>query len=73
MYSNSTQIFTFLPVKQVAEASLVQQNLDYQEMLKIFQNNYYLHTDSYNVEFEKIMSKDACQNATEITSSLAFC
>ncbi len=48
MYSNSTQNFTFLPVKQVAEASLVQQNLDYQELLKIFQTNFYLHTDSYN-------------------------
>jgi hypothetical protein len=73
LYSNSTQNFTFLPVKQVAEQSLVQQNNDYQDLLKIFQSNYYLHTNAYNGEFENIMSKDACLNATEITAGLAIC
>ena len=51
----------------------MQQNNDYQDLLKIFQSNYYLHTNAYNGEFENIMSKDACINATEITAGLAIC
>jgi len=48
--------------------------MDYQELLKIYRNNFYLHTDSYNSEFEKIMAKDAChENTTEITQGFPQC
>ena len=64
--SNMSSSFMFRPVRSVIEESLNQQNLDYQELLSLFEQNYNGHTDSYNKEFKSVMYQDACLSISEV-------